>query len=243
MALTDAAIAQLQELIRSGELPPGSRLPPEQQLAAQLGLSRSSMREAVKALELIRVLDVRRGDGTYVTSLEPRLLLEGLGFAIDLLQEESILQVVEVRRLLEPVATSLAAARITDPSLDELRELLEAMEGTGGDVERQVHLDATFHSTIFAATGNPTLRSILDGLSSRTLRARIWRGVVETDALQRTAREHRAIYQALVERNSSLAEATALVHINTSESWLRNVLLDDYGETPVRGREAAQVDA
>lgn len=226
MALTDVAIAQLQELIRSGELPPGSRLPPEQQLAAQLGLSRSSMREAVKALELIRVLDVRRGDGTYVTSLEPRLLLEGLGFAIDLLQEESILQVVEVRRLLEPVATSLAAARITDPSLDELRELLETMEGTGSDVERQVHLDATFHSTIFAATRNQTLRSILDGLSSRTLRARIWRGVVEADALQRTAREHRAIYEALVERNSRLAEATALVHINTSESWLRDVLLD-----------------
>ena len=225
MAVTDAAIAQLRELIRSGELPPGSRLPPEQQLAAQLGLSRSSMREAVKALELIRVLDVRRGDGTYVTSLEPRLLLEGLGFAIELLQEESILQVVEVRRLLEPVATGLAATQITDPSLAELGALLESMEDTGSDIEQQVRLDATFHSTIFAATGNPTLRSILDGLSSRTLRARIWRGVLEADALRRTAREHRAIYDALAERNSALAQATALVHINTSESWLRDVLL------------------
>jgi GntR family transcriptional repressor for pyruvate dehydrogenase complex len=101
VALTDAAIEQIRDLIRSGALPPGSRLPPENELAAQLGLSRNSMREAVKALELVRVLDVRRGDGTYVTSLEPRLLLDGLGLAVDLLQDDSILSVVEVRRLLE----------------------------------------------------------------------------------------------------------------------------------------------
>src|SRR5437763_362074 len=66
MELTDEAIAQIRSLIQSGALPPGSRLPPEPQLAAELGCSRNSMREAVKALETARVLDVRRGDGTYV---------------------------------------------------------------------------------------------------------------------------------------------------------------------------------
>ncbi|GAB3817025.1 FadR/GntR family transcriptional regulator [Micromonospora zhanjiangensis] len=71
MALTDEAIAKIRGLIQSGELPPGTRLPPEQQLAAQMGLSRSGVREAVKVLESARVLDVRRGDGTYVTSLAP----------------------------------------------------------------------------------------------------------------------------------------------------------------------------
>ena len=91
--------------IQSGELPPGSRLPPEQQLAAELGLSRNIMREAVKALVVARVLDVRRGDGTYVTSLEPRLLLEGLGFAVELLQGDTLLELIEVRRLFEPAAT------------------------------------------------------------------------------------------------------------------------------------------
>src|SRR4051794_16160794 len=128
MALTDRAIAQIQELIRTGDLPPGAKLPPENELAAQLGLSRSSMREAVKALELIRVLDVRHGDGTYVTSLDPRLLLDGLGFALDLVQDSSILQVVEVRRLLEPVATGLAVERITDEALEQLAEHLQQME-------------------------------------------------------------------------------------------------------------------
>lgn len=74
MAVTDEAILRIKEMITGGQLAPGDRLPPEKELSEQLGLSRSSLREAVKALEVIRVLDVRRGDGTYVTSLD-RLLI------------------------------------------------------------------------------------------------------------------------------------------------------------------------
>ena len=90
MALTDEAITKLRNMIQSGELPPGSRLPSESQLAMQLGLSRSGIREAVKVLESARVLDVRRGDGTFVTSLAPGLLLEGVGFAVELLQGDTL---------------------------------------------------------------------------------------------------------------------------------------------------------
>jgi GntR family transcriptional repressor for pyruvate dehydrogenase complex len=226
MALTDEAIDQIRDLIRSGSLPPGSRLPPENELAAQLGLSRNSMREAVKALEMVRVLDVRRGDGTYVTSLEPRLLLEGLGLAVDLLQDESILSVVEVRRLLEPAATGLAAERITVDGLARLEERLREMDDAGTDAERQVAADAAFHLEVFAATKNQTLLSVLDGLSSLTLRARIWRAVVEADAITETLHEHRAIFSALAARDRPLAEAAALLHVTTSENWLRNVMVE-----------------
>src|SRR4051812_36391155 len=106
LSLTDRAIEQIRELIRSGALPPGSKLPPEQDLAAQLGLSRNLAREAVKALAVARVLEVRRGDGTYVTSLQPSLLLEGLGGAVDLLQGDSVAlqDLMEGRRLPEPGA-------------------------------------------------------------------------------------------------------------------------------------------
>jgi GntR family transcriptional repressor for pyruvate dehydrogenase complex len=225
MALTDEAIEQIRGLIRSGALPPGARLPPENELATQLGLSRNSMREAVKALELVRVLDVRRGDGTYVTSLEPRLLLEGLGLAVELLQDDSILSVVEVRRLLEPAATGLAAERITDDGLHALATRLEEMEAAGSDAERQVAADAAFHLDVFAATRNQTLLSVLDGLSSLTLRARIWRAVVEADAITETLHEHRVIFSALQARDRQLAEAAALIHVNTSETWLRSVVV------------------
>ena len=229
MAVTDRAIERIQELIRTGALPPGSRLPPENELAAQVGAGRSSIREAVKALELIRVLDVRHGDGTYVTSLEPHLLLEGVGFAIDLVQDDAILEVVEIRRLFEPVATGLAADRIEDAALDLLAEYVEGMERAGDDQERLVQCDHAFHSTIFEATGNRTLVSILDGLSSRTFRARIWRGVVEGDASRQTIREHRAIHQALQAHDRQLAEAAALMHVTTSERWLRGVLAQTHG--------------
>jgi GntR family transcriptional regulator, transcriptional repressor for pyruvate dehydrogenase complex len=224
MAVTDRAIERIQEQIRTGSLRPGSRLPPENELAAQLGVGRSSIREAVKALELIRVLDVRHGDGTYVTSLQPHLLLEGVGFAVDLVQDDAILEVVEVRRLFEPVATGLAATRIDDAALERLGEYVEAMQEAGDDQERLVHCDHAFHSTVFEATGNRTLTSVLEGLSSRTFRARVWRGVIEGDASQQTIREHRAIHQALEAHDSTLAEAAALMHVTTSERWLRGVL-------------------
>src|SRR2546423_13579042 len=112
MSLADKAIARIRELILSGDLPPGSRLPPEQQLAAELGLSRNLMREAVKALVVARVLEIRRGDGTYVTSLEPAVLLDGMGAAVELLRGDTLLELTEVRRLFEPIATGLAATRI-----------------------------------------------------------------------------------------------------------------------------------
>ena len=238
MAVTDSAIARIQELILTGELGPGSRLPTENELAAHLGVGRSSIREAIKALALSRVVDVRQGDGTYVTSLEPHLLLAGVGFAIDLVQDDSLLEVAEVRRLFEPIATGLAADRIEDTALASLHEYVEGMEEAGHDQEQLVHWDQMFHSTVYEATGNPTLASILDGLSSRTVRARIWRGVIEGAAAAQTLREHRAIQHALATHDRPLAEAAALIHVNTSEQWLRDVLGRSQGNkrrgTPAR---------
>lgn len=224
MALTDEAIARIRTMIRAGDLPPGSRLPPENQLSAQLGISRSGIREAVKVLASARVLDVRRGDGTYVTSLAPALLLEGVGFAIELLQGETLLEVMEVRRLLEPAATAAAAGRISERQLDELDDLLRSMRGVAADAEKLMQCDIAFHRAVVAATGNETLTSLLDGLSGRTVRARIWRGLVLGDVAQNTIDEHEAIYLALKAGDQSLAHAVALMHVNTSESWLRAVL-------------------
>jgi GntR family transcriptional repressor for pyruvate dehydrogenase complex len=224
MALTDAAIARIRAMIQSGELPPGARLPPEPQLAAQLGISRGGIREAVKVLASARVLDVRRGDGTYVTSLAPALLLEGVGFAVELLHGDTLLEVMEVRRLLEPAATGLAAERISDRELDELADLMRTMRAAAADAERLMHCDVAFHRTVIMATGNETLTSLLDGLSGRTVRARIWRGLVLGNVAQKTIEEHEAIYLALRARNQTLAQAAALIHVNTSEAWLRTVL-------------------
>ena len=232
VALTDEAIATIRSMIQSGELPPGSRLPPEPQLAAQMGLSRSGVREAVKVLEAARVLDVRRGDGTYVTSLAPRLLLEGLGVAVELLRDDTLLEVMEVRRMLEPVATGMAALRMSEEDLDEIARILEDMNTAAGDAEKLIQFDTAFHRTVVAATGNETLTSLLDGLSSRTLRARVWRGLIEGNSAHKTLDEHQAIYLALRSRDPLLAHASALVHVNTSEAWLRSVLSTPVADDP-----------
>lgn len=220
MSLTDQAIARIRELILTGELTPGAKLPPEPQLAAELGLSRNLMREAVRALVVANVLEIRRGDGTYVTSLDPAVLFEGLGAAVELLHGDTLLELTEVRRLFEPVATGLAATRITARELAVVENHLIAMRDASEDVELLNHHDAAFHRAVVAATHNTTLATLLDGISGRTLRARIWRGLVDDDVAGRTLREHEAIYAALAAGNSALAQAAALIHVSTTEQWL-----------------------
>ena len=167
--LTEAAIAKIREMIASGELAPGARLLPEADLAALLGASRNTVREAVRALVTAHVLDVRRGDGTYVTSLRPELLLEGIGAAVELMQEGFSLELIGVRRILEPAATAMAAERIDDATLVVLDEALQRMRESASEGERIEH-DARFHRVVAAASGNETLASMLGAVSSRTMR-------------------------------------------------------------------------
>ncbi|GAA1287090.1 FadR/GntR family transcriptional regulator [Saccharothrix xinjiangensis] len=233
MSLTDKAIDRIRDMIGSGELRPGSKLPPEQQLAAELGLSRNLMREAVKALVVARVLEIRRGDGTYVTSLEPEVLLGSIASAVELLRGETLLELTEVRRLFEPVATGLAATRISAAGLAEVERHLQEMRLARDDVELLNEHDAAFHRAVVAATGNATLTTLLEGISGRTVRARVWRGLVDDNAASRTLAEHEAIYRALVDRDAALAQAAALVHITTTERWLREHV--DRDGAPPRG--------
>ncbi|HEV7185280.1 MAG TPA: FadR/GntR family transcriptional regulator [Leifsonia sp.] len=223
MAVTDEAILKIKEMILSGELAPGDRLPPEQQLSERLGLSRSSLREAVKALEVIRVLDVRRGDGTYVTSLEPQLLLEAMSFVVDLHDDSSVLELFAVRRILEPAAAALAAAAMTEDTVAALRSEVDAVD-VSSSMEGLVAHDLAFHKLISESSGNRYLASLIDGLSSRTVRARVWRGLTQENAVERTLTEHYAIVDALESGDAELARALVTVHINGVELWLREAL-------------------
>ena len=220
VAVTDDAIERIKSMIVSGELQPGQRLPKEEELAAQLSLSRSSLREAVRALSLVRILDVRQGAGTYVTSLSPKLLLEAMSFVIDFHRDDSVLAFLEVRRILEPAATAMAARWITADQVHELRELLAAVP-PDAEVETFVANDLAFHQAVVALCRNPVLVSLLDSMSGATNRARIWRGVTDEQALERTLREHLAIVDALARHEPEIAAARATVHIAGVESWLR----------------------
>jgi GntR family transcriptional repressor for pyruvate dehydrogenase complex len=226
--LVDSAIERMRQLIASAEWRSGDRLPSEAELSLQLGVSRSSTREAVRALVAARVLDVRRGDGTYVTSLAPELLLEGIGVAVELMQEDAILELIEARRVIEPELTALAAQRANDRQMAEIGHHLALMR-TATDQAALVRHDSDFHASVARASGNATLAAILIGLSSQTLRTRVWRGIVEANADQRTVAEHAAIYGAIEAGDPALAAAAALVHVSTTETWVRGTVAAQHG--------------
>src|ERR1700730_1998462 len=208
-SVTDEAINKIQNLIISGSWGPGDRLPKESELAAQLGLSRNSLREAVRALSQLRVLEVRQGDGTYVTSLEPELLLESTSFVSHLLGAES--------------APDAFAGK--EALWSKLERMIESKS-----VEELVQADVDFHAVIARATGNTFLTSLLASLSSRTMRARMWRGREVDNALDVTRDEHRRIYEAIVNGDPELARAAAMAHIASGERWLRAQLAAAAGE-------------
>jgi GntR family transcriptional regulator, transcriptional repressor for pyruvate dehydrogenase complex len=231
-SVTDGAIDTIRELIVSGSWGPGDRLPKESELAAQLGLSRNSLREAVRALSQLRVLEVRQGDGTYVSSLEPDLLLESTGFVSHLLLGHTAVELYEVRRILEAAAAALAAARIDEKGKQELLRRLESMTGADG-VEDLVEADVAFHAEIAKAAGNAVLTSLLASLSTRTMRVRLWRGRRVDNALDVTRDEHRRIYEAIAGEDPELARAAATAHIASGERWLRaQVAAGDSTESP-----------
>ncbi|MFG2944557.1 FadR/GntR family transcriptional regulator [Streptomyces adustus] len=218
--MTQRAIERIKSMIGQGLLEPGQRLPTERDLAAELGISRSSMREAIRALTVMGVLEARHGSGIYVTRLEAGDLLETFGVVADLSRGPRLVELLEVRRVLESTAAALAAARITPDRLAEVERHLTAMDATDDPEEILAH-DLAFHREIAAAAGNDTMAAILEGLSSRTFRARVRRGCQEEDAFARTRREHAAIHRALVARDPDAARAAAAAHVAEVEEWLR----------------------
>ena len=219
MAVTDEAIGKIKEMIVSGTLRPGDRLPNEADLAAELGMSPNSLREAVKALSLLNILDVRQGDGTYVSSLEPDVLLEAVTFVLDFHRDETMMQAFQVRAILEPAATAMAAQLIGEGELGRLRDLVDGL-GDSPSIEALVANDMEFHRRIAAASGIPLLCSLLETISGPTVRARIWRGIAQQEAVARTLAEHRSILDALESHDAETARAWATIHMSSVTRWL-----------------------
>ena len=230
MALTDDAIDRIKQMIIDGRLKPGDRLPKEQELAETLGLSRGSLREAVRALTVMRVLTTRQGDGTYVTSLSPSMLINATSFIVDFHNDATLLHFFHVRRVLEAEAASKAALRLTPRELTELGGLVAAAEGLASaaevDHDEMLSNDQRFHAIITEAGGNPVLAAIAESMSGATIRARTWRGLTEDDAAVRTVREHREILEALRMQDPERARLRAAVHVCGVEDWLRTNLAD-----------------
>ncbi|MEU5576160.1 FadR/GntR family transcriptional regulator [Streptomyces huasconensis] len=221
--VTQRAIGQIKQMITDGTLEPGQRLPTERDLAARLGLSRSSMREAIRALTVLGVLEARHGSGIYVTRLEAGDLLETFGLVAEISPKAALVELLEVRRILESAATAQAAARIDEEQLATVAGHLTAMHETS-DAEDFITADMAFHGAIARAAGNDVLAAIIERLSSRTFRARVQRGHEDADAFARAREDHGRIYHALQARDPEAARSAAAAHVRVVEEWLRSQL-------------------
>jgi DNA-binding FadR family transcriptional regulator len=165
--LADQAAELLLARIRSGEWPLGGRLPGETTLAPQLGVGRSTVREAIRQLAGRGVLESRHGSGVYVTALEASENWDAV------LRRADIVSVLEARMGIEAQAASLAAARCTPAELRAVRQALDARAASDGDVESLVDADTAFHRSIVAAAHNAVLVELFDGFTPRVRRTMV----------------------------------------------------------------------
>jgi len=161
--ITDQIVERITAFILDESMRPGDKLPSERELMVRLGVGRSSLREAIKTLSAIGIVDVQIGDGMYVGSGQTAVLTKPLSWGL-LIGEHNIREVIEARRTVETELCALAAARATDQELAAITAHYEAMCASGDDAEAFTQADQQFHLAIAAAARNGVLYHVLDML-------------------------------------------------------------------------------
>lgn len=211
---------QIRNVIDQGGFSPGTRLPPERELASQLGVSRPSLREALLALEIEGRVEVRMGSGVYVCATPPASSNGSEPLSLG----DSPSELMQARTVLEGAIINLALARVTPAGLDRVKTCLEAMRNDVRRGHSAVEADRAFHVAIAEMTGNTVLvrmvGELFDGrhgaisarMTDRAESARTWAAAL---------REHEAIYQALEARDPQEAVAALFWHLTASrERWI-----------------------
>jgi GntR family transcriptional repressor for pyruvate dehydrogenase complex len=207
-------VAQLTGLLTGGDLAPGSRLPPERQLAESLGVGRSAVREALAALEILGIVSVRPGSGTYLRENTSELLPTTLSWGL-MLSATRTAELIEVRGGLEIQAAAQAASRATDEEIAKLRSYVEVMAESLERVDDFIEADARFHLQIASSAGNVVLRDLLQTIRS-LLRLWVERALQTREQAGDAYREHVAVLEAIEARDPRAAEEAMRAHMDTA---------------------------
>ena len=214
-----AAVAtKLLALFTEGSIAPGTRLPPERQLAATLEVGRSAVREALAALEILGVVDVRPGSGTYLRGNASELLPQTLSWGI-MLNRSRTAELAEVRGALEIYAARLATVRMSPAAIARLHDHLEKMRLSVSDLSAFVEADLQFHLELAQSTDNTVLRDLLQSIRSLL---RVWadRSVQNDEHARLAIVEHTAVYEAIAARDSEAAATAMVTHMRTAGARL-----------------------
>ena len=203
-------------MISKGTVAPGSKFPPERELAKEFGVNRASLRQALKVLEIMGVITQRVGDGTYLSATAESLLNEPMEFLI-LLDDLSHHELFETRMIVEPELAARAAERATVEDLAGLRQALMAMERSRTNQAR-LESDIAFHECIFRASGN-RICHLLFRIIHRTVLTSMAQ-LAPRVSIQKPLSFHKKIYAAIRDRNAEEARRTMFEHITDAKNLL-----------------------
>jgi GntR family transcriptional repressor for pyruvate dehydrogenase complex len=218
--VSQTVLRQIVTLLRNGQLQPGDRLPPERELAASLGISRPTVREALSALGLLGVVEQRQGRGTFLVESMERLPLEPYLYKL-LLNRGTIDELIEVRQLLEPRIAALAAERATPEAREVLKRSFEAFEREavgGADAQSEAAAGAHFHEALARATGNATLVLLVHSLADLVSVAG---HVLNEQEYGVSLNAHRDLLRAVLKHDPNLAEQVMTRHLDDIAARLR----------------------
>ncbi len=208
--VTNLLIVRFQQMLSDGVLTPGSKLPPERELAAHFKVARSSLRQALKVLEMMGVITQKIGDGSYLNPDASSVLRVPMEFLF-LLDDTTIEELAELRFIIEPALAAKAAERATSGDIKLLRQSILDLENSEGDRVKMVSSDLLFHRTIFQASGNR-----LTGRLFHTIHRAMLDMITTTSKLvdlEHTVAFHKPILKAIERRDPELASRLMREHI------------------------------
>lgn len=220
-SLADKIADQILTLIKQRHFLPGDKLPQERKLAEMLQVSRPSLREALRTLSIMNVIEIRQGTGTFVSSLEPKRLLEHLDFVFAL-DESTVEKLFESRKMVEIGIAELAARRISDDHLVELEALMQRLVHAKGDHEAFLNVDLDMHELIAEAADNPMLSRFMASISRLSLASRR-HTIRQPGIFDRSIKDHGRIVHALKTRNPEAAREAMRMHLQNVENASRDL--------------------
>lgn len=203
---------QVEQRLLTGDLKVGDRLPPERELAEQFGVSRTAVREAVKALRQKGLVEVQPGRGTFITNGTSRAVRHSLDLLMKIGGAHGSANLVEVREIIEPEIAALAAARATEEHVAAMREAVATMDTALQDPDTFIEADLDFHLALAEATQNALIPTLIDSIVDllREQRARIFR---VDGGPQRGQYHHKRILDTIVRRDPEAAREAMRAHL------------------------------
>lgn len=222
VSVPDRITDRILHLIRTKKLNPGDQLPPERDLAEIMQVSRASLRESIRSLAMVNILEMRQGSGTFVSSLKPELLVEKLEIVFSV-NDSTFLDLIKARQVVEPGLAMLAAQNLTDSHADLLRDILaRSWKCLEHDPQQFPALDVEFHVSIAEIANNATLKQFLRSVTRLSV-ASSQRTATDTTSISSAIGQHETITEAILSRDPSAASAAMLVHLRGVERKIKTL--------------------